>query len=213
MTAFRSYAIVPAAGVSARMGSHKLLLPLGGRTVIERLLDSWRNSRATHTVVVVRCDDAELIGRCLAIGVDVVVAAIAPPDMKASVELALGYVRERFDPSRQDAWLLAPADLPRLATAAIDAVLAAYDCGRPTAVAPTFGRERGHPVLLPWSCCEGVSRLEPSEGVNALLKTVTVREIPWCDDSILRDLDTPGDFARVAESLNCTQTDSFSQVL
>jgi molybdenum cofactor cytidylyltransferase len=186
------------------MGSHKLLLPLAGQTVIERVLESWRNSRVTHTVVVVRRDDEELIGRCLAVGVDVVVAAVAPPDMKASVELALGYVREHLDPSPQDVWLLAPADLPRLATAAIDAVLAAYDCRRPTAVAPTFGGERGHPLLLPWPCCEGVGRLGPSEGVNALLKTVTVREIPWCDDSIFRDLDTPGDFAREVESLNCT---------
>lgn len=204
MTAFRSYAIVPAAGVSARMGSHKLLLPLGGRTVIERVLESWRNSRVTRTVVVVRRDDAELIGRCLAVGVDVVVASVAPPDMKASVELALGYVRERFAPSPQDAWLLAPADLPRLATAAIDAVLAAYDQARPTAVALTFGGERGHPVLLPWSCCEGVSRLGPNEGVNALLQAAAVREVPWCDDSILRDLDTPHDFAALVETLNCT---------
>src|SRR5262245_54098447 len=117
MAGFRSYAIVPAAGVSARMGAPKLLLPLGGRTVIEHLLESWRASAVDRIVVVVRADDVRLLNvlsQSFGTTTDVLTASVPPPDMKASVQLALGHIRETYAPAPQDAWLVAPADLPRL---------------------------------------------------------------------------------------------------
>jgi molybdenum cofactor cytidylyltransferase len=203
MARMQSYAIVPAAGVSARMGVHKLLLPLGDRTVIDRVLASWRGSAVTRVVVVVRADDALLVERCVAAGVDVVAAESAPRDMKASVRLALRHVATHYSPDPSDAWLLAPADLPRLSAAAIDAVLGAYDSGRPTAVAPTFGGERGHPLLMPWALAERVGDLADDAGVNTLLQDISVREVAWGDDSILRDVDTPSDFVCLLDSLDC----------
>jgi molybdenum cofactor cytidylyltransferase len=45
-------AILLAAGKSERMGQNKLLLPFGGRTVIQRTLDSLLASRAGEVIVV-----------------------------------------------------------------------------------------------------------------------------------------------------------------
>ena len=45
-------AILLAAGKSERMGENKLLLPFGGRTVIQRTLDSLIASRAGEVIVV-----------------------------------------------------------------------------------------------------------------------------------------------------------------
>lgn len=204
MARMKSYAIIPAAGASARMGAHKLLMPMGDRTVIDRVLASWRDSAVSRIVVVARADDAGLLERCIAAGVDVVAAKSAPRDMKASVRLALRHVAANYSPDPSDAWLLAPADLPRLSTAAIDAVLGAYDSEHPSPVAPTFGGERGHPLLMPWALGERVGGLAANTGVNALLQDMFVREVAWGDDSILRDVDTPGDFACLMESLSCS---------
>jgi len=204
MARMHSYAIVPAAGASARMGAHKLLLPLGDQTVIDRVLASWRRSAVTRVVVVVRGEDALLVERCIAAGVDVVTAETTPRDMKASVQLALRHVATRYSPKPNDAWLLAPADLPRLSAAVIDAVLGAYDSDRPSAVAPAFGGKRGHPLLMPWALAERVDALTDDVGINALLQGTYVREVAWGDDSILRDVDTPGDFARLLESISCS---------
>jgi molybdenum cofactor cytidylyltransferase len=44
--------ILLAAGKSERMGQNKLLLPFGGRTVIQRTLDSLLSSRAGEVIVV-----------------------------------------------------------------------------------------------------------------------------------------------------------------
>jgi molybdenum cofactor cytidylyltransferase len=206
MAGMRSYAIVPAAGASARMGAHKLLMPLGGQTVIDRVLASWRQSEVTRVVVVVRAADSALLERCIAAGsgVDVVAVPTAPRDMKASALLALQYVAAHYSPDPNDAWLLAPADLPRLSSAAINAVLAAYDPARPSVVAAAFEGERGHPLLMPWALAERVGKLAADAGVNAILEELLVREVVWGDDSILRDVDTPGDFACLLESFNCS---------
>ena len=60
LSATRSFAIVPAAGQSVRMGRPKLQLPWGETTVIETVLDAWRQSGISHLVMTVRDDDTEL---------------------------------------------------------------------------------------------------------------------------------------------------------
>lgn len=199
---FRSYAIVPAAGGSARMGAPKLLLPIGGQSIMARVLSAWTASRATRTIVVVRPDDARLAAICRACDVDVVVPSAAPVDMKQSVQLAIEQIAATYRPRASDAWLLAPADMPWLKPAAIDAVVAAYDPGNPCAVAPTFAGRRGHPLLLPWQVASDVARLQAGAGVNSIAARMPVCDVPWPDASILQDLDTPADVARLeAEGL------------
>jgi len=56
----RAFAIVPAAGLSRRMGAPKLLLPWGSATVIEAVVARWRASPVERIVVVVRRDDQPL---------------------------------------------------------------------------------------------------------------------------------------------------------
>ena len=41
----RSFAVVPAAGRSRRMGRPKLLLPWGESTIIQQVLGAWRASQ------------------------------------------------------------------------------------------------------------------------------------------------------------------------
>lgn len=200
---FRSFAIVPAAGVSARMGAPKLLMPFGGRAMIDWVLTSWTASRVTRTVVVVRPGDEALLGHCREFDLDVVVPTCAPADMKASVVAAIAHIEAAYAPAAFDAWLLAPADMPRLAARAIDAVLGAYDAANPMPVAPAFMSRRGHPLLMPWKVAAQVAHLQPHEGVNALAARTAVREVAWTDATILHDLDTPDDFARLEREELC----------
>jgi molybdenum cofactor cytidylyltransferase len=197
----RSFAIIPAAGRSARMGAPKLLLPLGDRVVIDWVLAAWTSSRVTRTVVVVRADDEPLLARCRRYDVDLVTPVAPARDMKASVQLALAHVAAEYEPTDADAWLLAPADLPRLATAVIDQLLAAHRPDAPTAIAPAFRGQRGHPTLLPWSVARDVQRLGESEGVNALVERCGVREIACNRPEILDDLNLPEDYDRIAAEL------------
>src|SRR4051812_46993340 len=52
-TKMRTFALIPAAGLSQRMGRPKLLLPLGGRPVLEHVVSALRAGGAAEVLVVV----------------------------------------------------------------------------------------------------------------------------------------------------------------
>src|SRR5689334_18779678 len=101
--AMQTFAIVPAAGRSARMGRPKLLLPWGNSTVIERVLAVWQASRVSRVVVVVHPDDTQVAKLARGSGACVVVPSEPPPDMKVSVGHALSYLAQTCAPSTPDA--------------------------------------------------------------------------------------------------------------
>jgi molybdenum cofactor cytidylyltransferase len=191
----RFFAVVPAAGRSVRMGEPKLLLPWGESTIIESVLATWRASRVTRIVVVVHPADTRLAELCRTAGATVVQPEIPPPDMKASVGHALEWLAAHESPTEHDAWLLAPADMPLVTTAVIDAVIAAHNSAAPSIVAPAANDRRGHPVLFPWTLASEVARLAEHEGLNALVKRHSVHELPWPNaKEIMTDIDTPAEY-------------------
>lgn len=194
----RSFAIVPAAGRSERMGVHKLLLPLAGRPLVEFALAAWSGSRVTRAVFVVRPDDAELAACCRRFRVDIVIPQQPPADMKQSARLALDHLEATYAPADDDALLLAPADLPGLSPTIVDRAIREYEATRPHAVVPTFRGKRGHPLVLPWSRAWEIHALPPHEGVNALVARIPVRELDWLLSQVVDDVDTMADYARHA---------------
>ncbi len=198
----RTFAIIPAAGRSQRMGQPKLLLPWRNSTIIEHVLAAWRASQVSRVLMVVHSADQQLadIGRNG--GAIVIQPEIPPREMKVSVHLALEYLKEHFQPRTNDAWLVAPADLPGIRTDTIDRVISAYAASLGTTTlamhiwAPNRAGRRGHPVLFPWSLADQVERLATDEGINALLSRSPVESVDvesLGDD----DLDTPEDYERL----------------
>jgi molybdenum cofactor cytidylyltransferase len=197
----RSFAVVPAAGRSERMGQPKLLLPWGERTVIEAVLAAWRTSSVTATVVVVHPFDQDLAELCRKAGARVIVPPAPPPDMKASVTHALAAITTDYEPASDDIWALVPADMPWLRSDLIDAMLGDFARTGAEILVPTYKGRRGHPVLFRWSLAAEVGRLSEVEGVNGLLKRHPPAEFASPDDSVLGDLDTPEDFAKACRRL------------
>lgn len=194
---FRSFAIVPAAGRSQRMGQDKLRLPWGDSTVLGSLLTAWKASHVTEVVVVARREHPELLAFCT--DVTVVTPETDPPEMKDSVLIALDHIRATFVPKDADVWLLAPADMPQLDSNVVDQLLSAHDVSSPEIIVPICRGKRGHPVLFPWQCAAAVGQLADDQGVNALLQKFPVREVRCSASDIHGDLDTPEDYERLRE--------------
>ncbi len=202
----RAFAIIPACGESRRMGGGaKLLLPLQGVPLIAHALAAWQ-AAGISPLVVVRRGDQQLANVCLSYGAEVLRPETPPPEMKISVQLALQHLQERYRPAANFAWLIAPADMPRLSSSIIERLLvehtaAVSKCAAAEILVPTIFDKQGHPVLFPWSFAEQVSRLAANEGVKALLTRNPVREIA-CDDlagdgNAFCDVDTPVDYQRL----------------
>jgi molybdenum cofactor cytidylyltransferase len=198
----RFFAIIPAAGSSTRMGAPKLLLPMDGGTMIEKTLAAWKASRVDKIVVVVRAEDQELAAVCRSHGAEVVIPSAAPPEMKDSVQYGLRHIETNFAPTKDDAWLLAPADIPGLSPRIIKVLAAAFQSGEKSILVPTLVGKRGHPVLFPWTLASEVFSLRADEGLNVLRQRHESREVP-CDsvepagETAFRDIDTPEDYQRL----------------
>ena len=123
------FAIVPAAGLSRRMGQPKLVMDIAGKTVIERLLTALSHPAITETVVVIRRGDEQLADAVAQLSipkVQVVQPEVDPPDMRISVEHAIKAVRARHSPQPTDGWLLIPADHPVLDVPVLDELITAW---------------------------------------------------------------------------------------
>lgn len=202
----RSFAIVPAAGRSQRMGRPKLLLPWGTTSVIEQVLAAWKASRVSAVIVTVHPDDADLIARCRATGADVVIVDPPPADMKASVAAGLAYTEATYRPGPTDVWLLAPADMPRLNARLIEQLLSAHKPHDPQVLVPTAAGRRGHPVLFPWPLAAAVGKLPAEQGIDALVAAAHAWEIECDEPAAFADLDTPDDYERLKRDSGLTPT-------
>lgn len=191
-----AFAVVPAAGVSLRMGTAKLLLPLGGKTIIERTMDVWKSSGVDRVLVVTRADDASLAAIVRRSGATLVAADPPPADMKASVKAGLQYLADSIKPAANDVWLTAPADLPSLSGDVVRCLLAAYNPDAPQALLAGHNGRSGHPVLFPWSHAAEVDKLAPDEGLKRLVERSGALLIECGEDALCSDIDTPDDYQR-----------------
>ncbi len=198
------FSLVPAAGKSSRMGRPKLLLPLGGRTVLEQVLACLKSAGVERTLVVVGPHVPELIPLAEASGADVLALAEETPDMRATVEKGLTWLEDRYHLGDADDWLLLPADHPTLDATIVRQVLAAratLPAGH--IIVPTYQGQRGHPTLIGWRHVPGIRALPSGEGLNAYLRRQTAVTVELAFDSaeVLFDLDTPEDYKRLRGQL------------
>lgn len=210
----RCFALVPAAGVSRRMGRAKLLLPVAGRALVLHTIEAWLRSEVERVIVVVRPGDEGLLAVLREAEADwhgkveIVVPESAPPDMKVSLKAAVGHIERSYQPGLGNAFLVAPADMPGLSTAIVDRLIGEHsDSSRLEILAPTIGGERGHPVLFPWRCAAELFQLREDEGLNAIVEREEIRLVA-CDDLVavsdkpFADVDTPEEYERLANGCN-----------
>jgi molybdenum cofactor cytidylyltransferase len=179
------------------MGAPKLLLPWGRSSLLEHVLGAWTNSGIDRLVIVLPPDQPELARRACQFAIEVVAPPVRPVDMKQSVSLGLARLTERFQPSADDAWLLAPADLPGITPEVIRVVMDCYDEKPGRIVTPVCRGKRAHPIALPWSTTLRLDMLGADQGINAIVKAGPVSELNIDLADLLDDLDTPGDYARL----------------
>lgn len=178
------------------MGTAKLLLPLGEKTILERTMDAWKSSGVDRVLVVIRADDAPLAALVRQSGATLVAADPPPADMKASVKAGLRYLADSIKPAANDVWLTAPADLPSLSREVVRRLLAVYNPDAPQALVAGHNGRCGHPVLFPWSHAAEVDKLAPDEGLNRLVERSGAVLFECGEAALCSDIDTPDDYQR-----------------
>jgi len=184
-------AILLAAGAGTRFGGEKLLHPLEDGVAIAA--HAARNLIATvpDVIAVVRWGDFPLYDMLEQEGCQVTMFQGAARGMGAS--LAHGVAQARG----AGGWIVALADMPRIAPATIRAVAAALEEGAQIA-APVCRGERGHPVGFGAALRDELLALDGDQGARAVLERHrnAVRLVECDDPGMLFDIDRRSDVAR-----------------
>jgi molybdenum cofactor cytidylyltransferase len=182
-------AVVPAAGLSRRMGREKILLPFGDSTILETILERLAAAGVAERVAVLRPDLPEAADRARRSGARVVINPRPDEEMLLSIRLGLESV-----PANARAVFVWPADHPAVSPATLELLAGRADPAR--ALLPTHEGRRGHPALVGRELLPAIAAIPPREGLRLLWRTRAdaVVEIPVDDPGVVRNVDTPEDY-------------------
>jgi CTP:molybdopterin cytidylyltransferase MocA len=184
-------AVIPAAGLSNRMGLSKALLDAGGQSFLARILSSLRQGGAEPLLVVVRSGTDPVAREAEKNGGVVLLNPDPSPGPVSSLQAGI-----RSLPEGAPAVFFAPVDHPLFLPSTIRALKEAFvETGAPL-VAPTFQGRRGHPVLFSRDLFPELLEEDLPEGARSVVRRyLDVREeVPVVDPGILADIDTPQEY-------------------
>lgn len=184
-------AIVPAAGLSRRMGREKVLLPFGRSTMLETVLSKLHAAGVRRVVVVVRPDLRDADAKALAAGAVVVVNRHPEGEMIESIRLGLAAL-----PAELDAFFVWPADHPAVLESTLEAL--AGRTARDRAVLPVYEGRRGHPALVGGDLRESIEEMSEDGGLRRLWRdrADAVEELSVEDPGVVENLDDPESYER-----------------
>jgi len=187
-------AIVPAAGMSTRMGRNKLLLAFEGKALIAQAVDTLLESEVDEIIVVLGHEADKVKEKLRGKQVTFVENSNYRQGMGTSIRAGLGAVSSGATAIMiylADQPLLEPEDVKRLIGAFADA----REQGK-SIVVPFFHGQRGNPVILDSSYKEAILEVVGEVGCKRVIKRnpdkVLVVEMET--DHVVRDVDRIEDY-------------------
>lgn len=183
-------AVVLSAGESSRMGRPKALLPIGGRTFLEKIVDALKESAIDRIVVVLGFNAEEMRRKIEHLPVEIVVN----PDYKlgqlSSLQTAIRYLDRTPD---CDGMLVHLVDHPYIDPKLVRVMVRRYAESPAPVVVPVHRGKRGHPVIFSRQLFQELLDAPMDQGAKAVVNAhrEATLEIDTEDVGITLDIDTP----------------------
>lgn len=193
---YRFGAVIPAAGLSSRMGAFKPLLPYLDSTVIGSAVSAVLPYADRVTVVLgYHADEVkkELFDRFGDRVKTVLNLDYRSSDMLRSVQLGLESLGDC------DGFFLLPGDMPAIDSSTFEALLSAFD-GEKKVIYPVWNGRRGHPPLIHASLIPEILDNRGEGGLRTILDAYPAVHVFLNDNGIMADLDTPEDYAEIIKN-------------
>jgi molybdenum cofactor cytidylyltransferase len=191
------WAVVLAAGKSERMGSPKMLLPFGRKTLIEKVVAGVMKFPVDGILVVLGARRGE-IERLLQ---SYPVNPVFNPDFEQGM---LSSIRKGLEelPAEARAVLIVLGDQPWTPVSVVERLVSGFEREGKGIVLPVHRGRRGHPVLIDLKYKREIMALAPMVGLRQLLlrHPDDILEVPVRTPSVLKDIDHPEDFRRALKS-------------
>jgi CTP:molybdopterin cytidylyltransferase MocA len=196
----RAEALVLAAGLSERMGGFKPLLPLAGKTALERCVALFQEAGVESVRVVAghRAEEVEAAARMAG------AAAVRNPDFTAGMFSSVRAGVAALDPEAEVFFVL-PVDIPLVRPSTVRRLLETAESAAGgdswDILYPTFWGERGHPPLIRAGLAPAILGHAGKGGLRRVLAEREERawDLPVADAGVLRDMDLARDYAAAQE--------------
>ncbi len=191
-------AILLAAGLSSRMGQPKLLLPWGNTTVLGQVISAFTAAGVEDLVVVTGAAHEQIEGVVTDMSNKFPVRSIFNPgysqgEMLSSIQVGLAAQNPHIL-----AALIGLGDQPQVLEETVRGICSAFVRTNAPLVIPSFQNRRGHPWLAARVLWSSLLALPATTTARQFLNTYTGQvEYITADRTILQDLDTPADYARL----------------
>lgn len=180
------------------MGTNKLLLPFGERTVLGQVIAVLQDCPLGEILVVTGHEGehvrASLHRQAVRHGGMRFIhnPHYAVGEMLSSIQAGLEEMH-----SDCDAALVVLGDQPRIERRVVEQVIAAREPG--AVMVPSFDRRSGHPILVDRARWADVLALPPGANLREALRAHAdwVHYVEMDTETILRDMDTPEDYERM----------------
>ncbi|MBC8264532.1 MAG: molybdenum cofactor cytidylyltransferase [Anaerolineales bacterium] len=205
-------AIVLAAGESQRFGQPKQLLPVGGKTMLQHVVDIALDSPLEQVIVVLGCRAAEIRASIAGRPVQVVVNEKWKSGLSSSVRTGLSAVKPEVD-----AAVFVLADQPGVTAEIIAKLAERYQETRASIVVPTQRGQRGNPVLFARSLFAELMAVKGDQGGRRLIAEYVdeLEEVEVQTEAIFMDIDTPDDYqtANLQSTISNIQSPTFNSLI
>jgi molybdenum cofactor cytidylyltransferase len=197
----RVAAVVLAAGQGSRFGGLKQVVPWRGQPLVARVAEQALACEAVTTVVVTAgAGEAQVREAVGALERQGRLEVVSVPDwaegQSRSAARGLSAARATGNGLLSSAIFLL-ADQPQVTPELLTALVARSRKTGALAVAPRFDGKRGNPVLFDRRAFEAFDKLTGDAGGRTILRgrEDEMAFVDWPTDEILRDIDTPEDYA------------------
>ena len=190
-------ALIPAAGLSSRMGAPKPLIEIGGQTLVERVVNLFHAAGVHEVVTVTGHRSDELVSVLERTSCRVTINPDYQEGMFSSIQVGVRELRGRCD-----AFFVLPVDIPLVRPMTIRHLMERFGDRSALVYHPAAGSRRGHPPLIDSSLTEELLAWQGTGGLKVFLENYADRsvDVPVADAWIRRDVDTD-------EELTCLRRD------
>jgi len=177
------------------MGTHKLLLPLGGKPMINLIVDELLSSSVDQVLVVVGPDSAAVRRALGGLPVHFVTNDESDGEMLLSVRCGL-----RALPPEAQAALVVLGDQPGIKAEVVSRLIQTFRDAGHGIIVPAWKGKRGHPFLIAKPYWDEILHSHSGQGLRGLLQVHAdcVCELPVDSPGILEDMDLPADYHRIS---------------
>ncbi len=187
-------AIILSAGYSSRMVKFKPLLPLGDKTVLERVIGLFREAGIDDVRVVIGHRAADLLPLVENSRACPIINKHYRTGMFSSVVAGVQTLGEGVD-----AFFLLPVDIPLVRRWTVTELLFESGNSKTGILYPSFRGKRGHPPFIPIRYREEIVNWKGEGGLKSCLERFEADavDVAVTDEGILLDMDTPEDYERL----------------